>query len=114
MRLTKMVCTLGPASNSLEGIRSLAKAGMNIARLNFSHGTVQSQQEVLQRVKAVNAEGEYTLGILLDTKGAEIRTGEVETPIIGVPGQEVLFTFDEVEDPGGLPVDPRELQGIQQ
>jgi len=53
-----MVCTLGPTSNSPEGIRALAKAGMNVARLNFSHGTVQSQQEVLQRVKAVNAEGE--------------------------------------------------------
>lgn len=91
-----MVCTLGPTSNSPEGIRSLAKAGMNIARLNFSHGTVQSQQEVLQRVKAVNAEGEYTLGILLDTKGAEIRTGEVTEPIIVVPGQEVLFSFDEI------------------
>lgn len=104
MRLTKMVCTLGPASNSLEGIRGLAKAGMNVARLNFSHGTVQSQQEVLQRVKAVNAEGEYTLGILLDTKGAEIRTGEVETPIIVVPGQEVLFSFDEVKDANSLTV----------
>jgi len=99
MRLTKMVCTLGPTSNSPEGIRALAKAGMNVARLNFSHGTVQSQQEVLQRVKAVNAEGEFTLGILLDTKGAEIRTGEVTEPIIVVPGQEVLFSFDEIANP---------------
>lgn len=99
MRLTKIVCTLGPTSNSPEGIRALAKAGMNIARLNFSHGTVQSQQEVLQRVKAVNAEGEHTLGILLDTKGAEIRTGDVEEKIEILPGQDVLFSFDEVKNP---------------
>lgn len=93
-----MVCTLGPASNSPEGIRALAKAGMNIARLNFSHGTVQSQQEVIQRVKAVNAEGEYAIGILIDTKGAEIRTGDVEEKIKVVPGQEVLFSSSEVKD----------------
>jgi len=100
MRLTKMVCTLGPASNSAEGIAALAKAGMNIARLNFSHGTVQSQQEVLQRVKAVNAQGEYTIGILIDTKGAEIRTGDVEEKIAIAPGQEVLFSSNEIKDAG--------------
>ena len=75
MRRTKIVCTLGPASESKEGIRALIAAGMNVARLNFSHGTHESHQQVIDNFKAVRKESEQPVALLLDTKGPEIRIG---------------------------------------
>lgn len=75
---TKVVCTIGPASENVETLTKLAQAGMNIARLNFSHG---SHEEHLARIKMVRQVAEATginLGIALDTKGPEIRLGNFE------------------------------------
>ena len=78
MLKTKIVCTLGPASNSLEMIEKMVKAGMNVARLNFSHGTHEEHAEVIERLCEVRQRLGVPLAILLDTKGPEIRLGKFE------------------------------------
>ena len=73
MLKTKIVCTLGPASNSEEMIEKLIRAGMNVARLNFSHGTHEEHAEVIDRLKKARTRLQVPLAIMLDTKGPEIR-----------------------------------------
>ncbi|KAG2495346.1 hypothetical protein HYH03_006615 [Edaphochlamys debaryana] len=73
-RKTKIVCTLGPSCWSEEGMRGLIDAGMDVARFNFSHGTHEAHQEVLDRLRKVAAEKKSNIAFLLDTKGPEIRT----------------------------------------
>ncbi len=75
MRKTKIVCTLGPASNSYEMIKALAQAGMSVARFNFSHGTQDSHLQTFKNVSRVRSELHMPLATLLDTKGPEIRLG---------------------------------------
>jgi pyruvate kinase len=92
MRLTKIICTLGPASDSAEKIYALQQAGMTIARINFSHGSQDSHRQTIQTIKQVNADQGCCIGLLLDTKGAEIRTGDVTEPIVIAKDQEVVFS----------------------
>lgn len=73
LRKTKIVCTLGPASNNYETIKALALEGMNVARFNFSHGTHESHLETYKLVNRVRNELDISLATLLDTKGPEIR-----------------------------------------
>ena len=73
MRRTKIVCTIGPASNSEEMLKKLVHSGMNVARLNFSHGTHAYHKETMDRLKRVRQEENVPLAILLDTRGPEIR-----------------------------------------
>lgn len=75
MRKTKIVCTLGPASSSYDVIKSLAEAGMNVARFNLSHGTHESHLQTFKNVSRVRSELHIPLATLLDTKGPEIRLG---------------------------------------
>jgi len=77
-RKTKIICSLGPSSSSDEVVRELIQAGMNIARLNFSHGSHKSHAESIERVKRISGELGVHVAILLDLKGPEIRTGMVE------------------------------------
>lgn len=77
MRRTKIICTIGPASESPDRIAQLLDAGMNVARLNFSHGSHEEHGARMASLKAVAEKKGVTLGILLDTKGPEIRTGVV-------------------------------------
>lgn len=77
MRRTKIVCTIGPASESNEKIQQLLSAGMNVARLNFSHGTHSEHGKRIQNLREEAQKSGKHLGILLDTKGPEIRTGMV-------------------------------------
>ncbi len=72
---TKIICTIGPSSESEEMITKLALAGMNIARLNFSHGTHEEHLERIKRIRKVSDESGINLAICLDTKGPEIRLG---------------------------------------
>lgn len=76
-RKTKIICTIGPATNTLEKIRALAEAGMNIARINMSHGDPKAHLDVIQRIKSYNKTAAMPIAILLDTQGPEIRTGDV-------------------------------------
>ncbi len=73
MLKTKIVCTLGPSSNSLEMIEKMIEAGMNVARLNFSHGTHEEHAEVIRRIKEARDKLGAPVAIMLDTKGPEIR-----------------------------------------
>ena len=78
MRKTKIVCTLGPATDNEDVLRKLMLAGMNVARLNFSHGTHEEQKKRMDMVKKLRAELGLPIAILLDTKGPEIRTRDFE------------------------------------
>ena len=77
-RKTKIVCSLGPASSEDSVVRDLVLAGMNVARLNFSHGTQDEHRASVERVRRISKEVGIPVAILLDTKGPEIRTGMVE------------------------------------
>lgn len=76
MSKTKIVCTIGPASESKEMLTKLVKAGMNVMRLNFSHGTHEEHEEKINTLLEINKELSTNVAILLDTKGPEIRTGD--------------------------------------
>jgi len=77
-RKTKIVCSLGPASSDDNVVRDLILAGMNVARLNFSHGVQDEHRKSIERVRRISKELGIPVAILLDTKGPEIRTGLVE------------------------------------
>lgn len=79
MRKTKIVCTIGPACDSEETLRAMMLAGMNVARLNFSHGTHAEHQVRIDRIKKLRAELDLPIAIMLDTKGPEYRIGTFET-----------------------------------
>ena len=78
MRRAKIVCTLGPATTTPDKIRELVDAGMNVARLNFSHGTHQVHEQVIERVRAISARLGYPVAILQDLQGPKIRTGPLQ------------------------------------
>lgn len=95
---TKIICTIGPSVDSYENILALIDAGMNVARLNFSHGTHEEHEEMIARLKKARAERGVSLAIMLDTKGPEIRVGKVAGEgIFLAAGQEVLLVREEVE-----------------
>ena len=93
MRRTKIVCTIGPKTASYEALEMLAQGGMNVARLNFSHGTYEWHGGVMDTVKKLNDTGKYSIALMLDTKGPEIRSGDVKTPMILEKGGRVTFTI---------------------
>ena len=78
MKKTKIVTSLGPASDSVEVFTEMVKAGANIARINFSHATIESREKIVSTVKEVRKITNSPIGILYDTKGPEFRNGEVE------------------------------------
>nr|GMC66983.1 plastidial pyruvate kinase 2 [Ipomoea batatas] len=93
-RKTKIVCTIGPSTNTKEMIWKLAEAGMNVARLNMSHGDHASHQKVIDLVKEYNAQSkDNVIAIMLDTKGPEVRSGDLPQPITLKSGQEFSFTI---------------------
>jgi len=78
MRKTKIICTIGPSSESFTMLEKLAKAGMNIVRLNMSHGDHESHMKVIKSVRTLNKKLENPIAILIDTQGPEIRTGDIK------------------------------------
>lgn len=97
MRKTKIICTLGPASESEDKLRELMKAGMNVARFNFSHGTHEEQKKKLAKVLKVSNELGYNISTLLDTKGPEIRLRDFEGGKVELKsGQTFTLTTDEI------------------
>ena len=97
MRRTKIVCTLGPASDTKDILIGLCKAGMNVARLNFSHGTYEDHQRRIDLVKEVRGELELPIAIMLDTKGPEYRIKTFEDGKIQLcDGDVFTFTTDDV------------------
>jgi pyruvate kinase len=96
-RKTKIVCSLGPASSSDDVVRGLILAGMNVARLNFSHGNNNEHRAAIERVRRVSGELGIPVALLLDTKGPEIRTGMVENDgtVTIKSGDDVVITTDD-------------------
>ena len=93
MKQTKIICSIGPASSSEEAIKRLLKAGMNFARLNFSHG---DHAEHLAKINTIRKASKY-LPLILDTKGPELRTGTLENgEALLVEGKHIILTTDEI------------------
>ncbi|MEK4919174.1 pyruvate kinase [Staphylococcus hominis] len=98
MRKTKIVCTIGPASESEEMLEKLMNAGMNVARLNFSHGSHEEHKTRIDSIRKVSKKLGKTIGILLDTKGPEIRTHDMKDGLIVLEkGKEVIVSMSQVE-----------------
>lgn len=97
MKKTKIVCTLGPASEREEVISAMADAGMNVARINFSHGTHEEHAEKIALVKKIREQKQIALPVMLDTKGPEFRIKTFETgKIVLKKGDVFTFTTDDV------------------
>ena len=98
---TKIICTIGPATESLTALRKLHNNGMNVVRINMSHATHKSAQLIIDRVNKINKESKLNyskIGILLDTQGPEIRTGDTELPLeLNVDDEVTLTVRDEVD-----------------
>ncbi|MDN8848449.1 pyruvate kinase, partial [Staphylococcus aureus] len=89
-----IVCTIGPASESEEMLEKLIKAGMNVARLNFSHGDHAEHKARIDTIREVSKRLGKTVGILLDTKGPEIRTHNMQNGVIELEkGNEVIVSM---------------------
>ncbi|MFC2948635.1 pyruvate kinase [Virgibacillus sediminis] len=98
MRNTKIVCTIGPASESIEKLEQLIDAGMNVARLNFSHGDFEEHGARIKNIREAAERKGKTVAILLDTKGPEIRTGNFKDGQAQIlQGTEVYVSMKEVE-----------------
>ena len=97
MKKTKIICSIGPATNTKEVFRSLVHAGMNVARVNFSHATIEERETVRDLVAWINEEENVNIGLLYDTKGPEFRNGEVvEGGINLVPGNTIKVVKESV------------------
>tara|TARA_B100000131_G_C18107275_1_gene608350 strand:- start:675 stop:2078 length:1404 start_codon:yes stop_codon:yes gene_type:complete len=89
---TKIICTIGPATEKLNDLKRLHIAGMNVARINMTHSDHKSAKNIIKRIHKLNSSLENPIGILLDTQGPEIRTGDTSEIIDLSPGEEVSFT----------------------
>src|SRR5271170_1688696 len=92
MRKTKIVATLGPATDSPEMLGKLIDAGLNVFRLNMSHATHDWTRRVVRDIRAAAAKRDLHIGILMDTQGPAIRTGELPVALKLRPGQRFTFT----------------------
>ena len=99
MKRTKIICTMGPNTDDEEMMRKLAKAGMDIARFNFSHGDHEEQKTRMDLLKKVRKELKLPIAILLDTKGPEIRTGILEggQKVYLEEGSQFTLTTEQIE-----------------
>jgi len=93
---TKIVATIGPASSSKEMLRALAKEGVDVFRLNFSHGTHSDHQKVIDNVREINKELGSTIALLLDLQGPKIRVQEMQPGIEIMRGHDITITTREV------------------
>jgi pyruvate kinase len=98
MRRAKIVCTIGPACNTETAMRELMRAGMDVARLNFSHGTHADHLAIIQRLRKIAAEEQRTICILQDLQGPKIRTGQLKdhTPVQLESGSKIIITPREI------------------
>ena len=99
MRKTKIVCTLGPATDNEEVLKDLMLAGMNVARINFSHGGYEENATKIDTIKKVRSALNRPVALVLDTKGPEIRTGKLESgdeKVVIEEGQTFTFLYDDV------------------
>jgi pyruvate kinase len=103
VRRTKIVCTLGPASWTRERIASLISAGMDVARINFSHGDLPRHAETIRNVRAAARAAGRPIAVLGDLQGPKIRVGLLPAPVTLRPGDRVVFAPEGLHGPGELP-----------
>ncbi|EST54742.1 pyruvate kinase [Brevibacillus panacihumi W25] len=97
LRKAKIVCTIGPASESVETLKKLIDAGMNVARLNFSHGSHEEHAARIENIREASRQTGKAVAILLDTKGPEIRTGSLEVDAVElIEGNRIVLTTEDV------------------
>ena len=101
---TKIVCTLGPATSTRESIDALMDSGLNVARINFSHGTHEQHARTIGIVRELAAQRERPVAILGDLQGPRIRIGALSTPRSLEPGSDVTFCPEDDAHPGDMPV----------
>jgi pyruvate kinase len=111
LRKTMVIATIGPASDSLETLKAMIRAGMNVARLNFSRGSHEEHRKRLECIRQAARELSANVGIMLDTKGVEIRTGRLEggATTLTVDQAFTLFPDDRIGDANGVSVSYRDL-----
>jgi pyruvate kinase len=104
---TKIVCTIGPSSSSEEVLRALILRGMNVARLNFSHGELCDHREIIHRIRKITSEMDKIVAILVDLPGPKIRVGKLaKEPLLLQQGETVVLTTSkEAYDESFIPVD---------
>jgi len=103
IRRTKIVATLGPASSGPQTIASLIAAGIDVARINASHGTAESRAQLIARVRDAARDAGQPVAVLLDLQGPRIRVGDLAKPIQLVPGQAVTFAPEDVAGASRIP-----------
>ena len=91
LRRTKIICTIGPASNDFDTLNAMYEAGMNVARINMSHATHDEAARTIGWIKTLNRKAKYPVPILIDTQGPEIRTAKLERPLVLRKGTEVVL-----------------------
>lgn len=97
MRKTKIVCTIGPASNSHKILKELAEAGMDVVRLNFAYGTHKEQMEVIRSIRRISAELNKPIGVLQDLAGPTIKIGKIKEGVVLKEGFVFTLTTKEIE-----------------
>lgn len=95
MKKTKIVCSIGPSSNTLDTFKAMVQAGMNVARINFSHATVEECETVINLVKEINKEDNNHIAIMYDTKGPDFRTGNLLNGEIELKEGEIIQIVKE-------------------
>jgi pyruvate kinase len=113
-RRTKIVATLGPVSSSRESVLELARAGMDVARLNFSHGTHEDHAKSAALVREVAEEVGKSIAVIADLQGPKVRIGELAEPVTLDRGDEVVVAAEESANDGELPVSPTAVGEVLQ
>ena len=97
MKKTKIICSIGPASSSVEVMKQMVEAGMNVARINFSHATLEENKQVLETIKEVRRLTGENIAILYDTKGPDFRCGIMQEGGINlIPGNLIRIVKENV------------------
>ena len=97
MKKTKIICTIGPSTDTVERLEELVQNGMNVCRLNFSHGSHEEHKNRIDRIKEVRNKLDVPIAIMLDTKGPEIRLGKLSVEEVELnPGDILLLTTDDI------------------
>ncbi len=106
MPRTRIVCTIGPASESVERVRAMIHAGMNVARINFSHGSLDDHKRRVETIRTVAAQEDAVIGILGDLSGPKLRIGDLPgNSFVLRPGETVRFVLGREPEPFTIPLD---------
>lgn len=112
VRRTKIVCTIGPASETRETIEKLIEAGMDVARLNMSFGTHEYHRKLIERIRKASEKAAKPVAVLMDLSGAKVRIGRLRSPITLHRGDRVKLTSKGEEDEISIPISHPEILSI--